>query len=130
MEQFVEYIKSLTGARFTGPVSQGLIIKSQSSLGVKFSDEYLALLRNFGNMFYKHNEVLGLTTEHIDDCYSYTAEAREEDPTIPQNMYVISSAGIDGILFLQDAEGNVYQHTPFGECKHMYDSLEAFIKSF
>ena len=130
MEQFVEFIKSLTGARFSGPVSQGLIIQSQSSLGVKFAEEYLTLLRNFGNMFYNRNEVLGLTTDHIDDCYSYTVEAREEDPTIPQNLYVISSAGIDGILFLQDSEGNVYQHAPFGECKHLFNGLEAFIKSF
>lgn len=130
MENFIEYIKSLPGARFSGPVSQELIIKSESSLGVKFAEEYLALLHTFGNMFYNHNEILGLMPDHIDDCYSYTIEAREEDSSVPHNCYVISSAGIDGILFLQDSEGHIYQHFPFGKCKLLFNSLEDFIKSF
>lgn len=130
MTNIVNYIQSLTSARFTGPVSYGLIIKSESSLGVKFAEDYKLFLRNFGDMLYAHNEILGLNTDHLDDCVSWTLEAREEDETIPDNLYVISSAGIDGVLYLQGTDGVVYQHIPFSECTKKADNLEAFIKSF
>ena len=130
MDTFINYIKGLSGTHFTGPVSQGIIIKSESSLGVKFSAEYSAFLRNFGNMLYKHNEILGLNADHFDDCVSWTLEAREEDETIPTNMYVISTAGIDGVLYLQDTKGQIYQHLPYNECTIKANSLEEFIKSF
>ena len=130
MDNFISFIKSLSNAHFTGPVSQGLIIKSECSLGIKFSSEYTEFLRNFGNMLYNHNEILGLNADHLDDCVSWTLEAREEDETIPDNLYVISSAGIDGILYLQGTDGVVYQHIPFAECTKVADSLEGFIKSF
>lgn len=116
MTKFTDFIQTLTTARFTRPVSQGLIIKSECSLGVTFAEDYTSLLRNFGGMMYNHNEILGLNVEHDNDCVSYTLEAREEDETIPVNMYVISCAGIDGILYLQDSHGVVYQHVPFSEC--------------
>lgn len=130
MTNIVNYIQSLTSARFTGPVSYGLIIKSESSLGVKFAEDYKLFLRNFGDMLYAHNEILGLNTDHLDDCVSWTLEAREEDETIPDNLYVISSAGIDGVLYLQGTDGVVYQHIPLSECTKKADNLEAFIKSF
>ncbi|MDE5758697.1 MAG: SMI1/KNR4 family protein [Allobaculum sp.] len=130
MRNIIEYIKSLTSARFTKPVSQGLIVKSECSLGVAFANDYTLLLRNFGGMMYNHSEILGLNVEHDNDCVSYTLEAREEDDTIPTDMYVICDAGIDGILFLQSQNGNIFQHVPFGECTKKADSLEDFIKSF
>lgn len=130
MANIIDYIKSLTTARFTKPVSQGLIVKSECSLGVTFADDYTLLLRNFGDMMYNHNEILGLNSEHDNDCYSYTLEAREEDDTIPMDMYVISDSGIDGILYLQSTNGNVFKHAPFGECSLVANNLEDFIKSF
>lgn len=130
MEDFIKFLNSLPNAHFTGPVSQGLIIKSESSLGVKFSPEYTIFLRNFGNMLYNHNEILGLNVDHFDDCVSWTLEAREEDDSIPDNLYVIASAGIDGILYLQAENGIVYQHRPFSVCTKKAESLEDFIKSF
>lgn len=130
MEDFIKFLNSLPNAHFTGPVSQGLIIKSESSLGVKFSPEYTIFLRNFGNMLYNHNEILGLNVDHFDDCVSWTLEAREEDESLPENMYVISTAGIDGILYLQNTEGIVFQHIPFSPCTRKANSLEEFIKTF
>ncbi len=130
MENFNNYIKSLKNTHFTEPISQGLIVMSECSLGVKFSPEYTVFLRNFGNMLYKHIEVLGLNENHFDDCVSWTLEAREEDESIPMNMYVVSCAGIDGVLYLQDSQGVVYQHIPFQQCSIKANSLEDFIKSF
>lgn len=130
MANIINYIQSLTSARFTGSVSQGLIIKSECSLGVKFAEDYTLFLRNFGDMFYNHNEILGLNADHFDDCVSNTLEARKEDETIPDNLYVISSAGIDGILYLQGSNGVIYQHIPFNKCTIKANSLEEFIKSF
>ena len=130
MEELIKFLNSLTNAHFTGPVSQGLIIKSESALAIKFSPEYSIFLRNFGNMLYNHNEILGLNADHFDDCVSWTSEAREEDETVPEEMYVISTAGIDGILYLQDTDGIVYKHLPFGKCTKVAESLEEFIKMF
>ncbi|MBD5361077.1 MAG: hypothetical protein HDR87_10280 [Bacteroides sp.] len=130
MLNIIDYIKSLKSARFTKAVSQGLIVKSECSLGVTFANDYTLLLRNFGGMMYNHNIILGLNVEHNNDCVSFTLEAREEDDTVPTDMYVICDAGIDGILFLQAQNGNVFQHAPFGECTKIADSLEDFIKSF
>lgn len=129
MANIIDYIKSLTTARFTKPVSQGLIVKSECSLGVTFANDYTLLLRNFGGLMYNHNEILGLNAEHDNDCVSYTLEAREEDDTIPVDMYVISDAGIDGILYLQSHNGKVFQHAPFGDCIIKADSLEDFLRS-
>lgn len=129
MADITDYIKSLTSVYFTKPVSQGLIVKSECSLGVTFAYDYSLLLSNFGGMMYNHKEILGLNADHDNDCYSYTLEAREEDETIPVHMYVISDAGIDGILYLQATNGNVFQHRPFGECILIANSLEDFLKS-
>ena len=130
MSEIITYIESLENTHCTGPVSHGLVVKSEDILGIQFSDDYKLLVKQFGNLMDKHREILGLSSNHIGDCVSYTLEARDEDDTIPTNVYVISCAGIDGILYLQGPEGSIYRHSPFGECVKIANSLEDFIKSF
>lgn len=127
MGNIINFIKNTRGFITSTPVTTELIRASQETLKVKFSEEYKEILLNFGALMYHGNEILGLNPDHLADCVNFTMDMKELDDSIPSSMYVIMMSNIDGLIYLQDEMGRVYEHFPFEKCKQISNNLEDFL---
>ena len=107
MSKILEKIDSFKRKRYTGGVSVDIIEEAEKTLSVTFANEYKDILTNYGFLFVKGEEFLGLDSNSYD-IVKATLEARDEYVDFPTGMYVIENIAIDGILLIQDATGNIY----------------------
>lgn len=118
-----EIVDSYSRKRATGAISEDKIISAENVLGLHFSPEYRELLTNYGSLFLKGEEFLGVEVVDI------TLKAREEYSDFPPSMYVISNTYIDGILLVQDISGVVYTYQPELGIQKIAVSLSEYISS-
>lgn len=118
-----EIVDSYSRKRATGAVSEDKIISAENVLALHFAPEYRELLTNYGSLFLKGEEFLGVEVVDI------TLKAREEYSDFPQSMYVISNTYIDGILLVQDISGVVYTYQPEQGIQKIAVSLSEYISS-
>ena len=103
----VEYLLSLPKMRNTGKASELEIAVAENELGLTFSDEYKEILKNLGAIRACSHEINGFTKSPSLNVIEMTKTAREYEK-IPHDMYVFESLGIDGIMMLQNAKGEVF----------------------
>lgn len=116
-------VDSFPQKRATGGVSEDKITSAENVLGLHFSPEYRELLINYGSLFLKGEEFLGIEVADI------TLRVREEYSGFPQDMYVISNTYIDGVLLVQDRKGMIYTYQSKGGSQKIADSLSEYISS-
>lgn len=126
----ISLFKSLPNVYFMGNFTEEAIAEAETKLCLSFASDYKEFLKNFGGMVYKQIEIIGINPEFPDNCVESTLEARSEDSSIPSDCYVISNPLIDGILYLQNASGQIYVHYPFMEPEKLFDNLQEFVLSF
>ncbi|MCR4577105.1 MAG: SMI1/KNR4 family protein [Clostridiales bacterium] len=106
------------------------ILNIEKNLGVRFSKEYKEFLSSIGVCMFNGHEIVGISQYSGLDVLSTTNEARELNPDVPANFYVIENAHFDGIYIWQDETGAVYQTYPNCQPKKIADSLyEYLVKS-
>lgn len=129
MKNTKQIIEELPEILSNGKVDDSLIKETQEKLGVDFSEEYSDVLKHFGFLMYNGNRYLGISRNGKYDLLSATNEARLQDPDFPQNMYVISNMGIDGILLLQDSCGHIYSYKKQCSLIKLSDSFIDYLNS-
>lgn len=112
-----------------GSIGIEQINSAELKLGFHFSPEYKEFLQYVGALIYKGNEICGITPYPTLDVIKLTVEARNNDPALPQSMYVVSALHIDGILILQNLEGKVFEYLPLHYTKQIFNSLADYIQS-
>ncbi|MBR4235492.1 MAG: SMI1/KNR4 family protein [Clostridia bacterium] len=115
-------LKDTTGA------SKESIVSAEEKLGVKFSDEYKALISNMGACIYKGHEIVGICKYPYLNVVDVTLEAREFNPIVPKNLYVVENTHFDSIYIWQDESGTVYQTYPNCKPKRIADSLSEYLE--
>lgn len=103
-------IDSLSGLRFTGGVRASSIQDAERELGLKFAPEYRLYLEKYGQIVADGIELTGLSNKVTTSVVNATNLLRRFSD-IPSNMYVIEDLEIDGIEYLQDESGKVYQYS-------------------
>lgn len=109
--------------RAAGGISADEIVSAEKVLGLHFAPDYRELLANYGSLFLKGEEFLGIEVVDV------TQNAKEEYSDFPQGMYVISKTYIDGILLVQDVNGTIYTYQPEKGCQKIAVSLAEYISS-
>lgn len=118
-----ELVNSFPRKRATGGVSEDKIVSAENVLGLHFAQEYRELLANYGSLFLKGEEFLGI------DVVDVTLKAKEGNPDFPQDMYVVSNTYIDGILLVQNASGSIYTYQPLHGIQKVATSLSVYIST-
>lgn len=126
--KIIETLQKIQKFRFTGPVSKEEIDAAESRLSLKFAEEYVAILRNYGSILLKGEEFFGID-DNSYDLVQATLEAHSENPKFPSNVYVIENMGIDGILLVQNNRGEIFTYQSGQSLKKVYDSLNDYILS-
>ena len=127
-ESVLQAIKTLEDLRFTKPADEERVSAAERQLGLNFAVDYKAYVRTYGVISAKGIELTGLTEIKRLDVVSVTKRERETNPFFPGNMYVIENIGIDGVLFLQNSEGEIYKFEQSGAIQKKFHSLEEYIK--
>ena len=128
MEKIIQTIESLPKKRFTGAVSDELIVNAEKQLGVSFSPEYKVFLKSFGSLLAKGEEIIGVTGKN-NNVVEATITARSESDNFPKGMYVISKCGVDGILLVQNPQGNVFSYQANSFLQKLGNSLSEYLES-
>ena len=104
----VNFIKLFKDLRYTGEISDEDISSAEESLNLKFSDEYKVILKTLGATRFNGTELNGLTKSPSLNVVEETKNFRELT-SIPNDLYVISSLGIDFVKIMQNEKGEVFQ---------------------
>lgn len=138
----VEYVNSLdcvSRSKILPTMEE--IRKAEQELGVKFADDYVKCLLNYGKLTVGDAELMGMsycdtssqTSINIyrnrDVVYqTLTLKNLECHAHVPKNMYIIHDLDIDMFLVWQDETGAVYSTLPWSGPKKEADSLAEYIK--
>ena len=103
------------------------INEAENRLGLKFSDEYRAMLQEFGIVSIYGHELIGLGASKRLDVVDNTLTEREINIDFPSEQYVVEETGMDGIVITQDQRGNVYQYQPNIPLKKIAGSISEYL---
>ncbi len=92
---------------FSG-VSEERIKQVEEELKLKFSDEYKDYLLEYGIASAEGHEFTGICKFPRLDVVYNTIKERENNESIPNNLYVVEQANIDDIIVWQSETGEVY----------------------
>ena len=126
MSNIIKTVDSFKRKRFTGCISQELIIDAEVELGTNIAPEYKEVLREYGSLCVNGEEFLGIGHDFYD-VVKATKEARESDKCFPLDVYVIENTAIDGILIVQRNSGEILSYQPNGKLQHIADNLEEYL---
>ena len=73
-------------------------------------------------------ELSGISDKVLTSVVKMTLEERERK-SIPDNTYVIEELDIDGIIYVQDTQGIIYEISPGAKPNKVADSLIQYIQS-
>lgn len=113
------------------PITIEEIRKAEEQLNLKFADDYIECMLNYGAMCACGVELITATnvSERLNVVYRTLDEkAQEYNVGIRDDMYLIEDMYIDGILCWQDASGAVYVSAPYVEPQKDCDSLLEFFQ--
>ena len=109
---FIDEITSLKYSETGEPATDKEIKDAEIELQVKFASDYDDYLRECGSLSWYGHILTGISKFPGVDVVKVTKEAREYNPQVPPEMYVIEEAHIDGIIVWQDPAGFIYQSMP------------------
>lgn len=112
-----------------GGVDDASIAQAETELGLRFSKDYHAYLKEMGCAHFYGHELTGLGCPSYIDVVMVTQAAREYYPDVPADCYVVEEAHIDGITYWQDASGAVYEAAPNGRPVKRHPSLAGYVGS-
>lgn len=126
---FKEVLDSKEGIYPGKKASDSEIKKVEEQLQLKFSDEYVEYLKEFGDLSYESHELTGITENNNLNVVFVTEYWRKKNSNISKEFYVIEDLKIDNVVFWQDRKGDIYQTIGNEVPKKMYESLLEYIKS-
>lgn len=92
---------------FLGPVKESKILDAEKRLGIKFSNEYIEIIKEYGVFSCSGHEFTGICKSKRLNVVDVTLAQRENNPNVT-DLYVIELANIDDIVIWQSSEGVVY----------------------
>ena len=103
------------------------ILQSEKQLALKFATEYREYTSEFGAVAVNGHELTGVVASKRLNVVSATKAEWAINPQVPNTMYVIENAGIDGIIIWQDEAGTIYQSAPNTKPKKIAASLAEYV---
>ncbi len=117
----VNFIKLFKDLKTTGGISNEEISSAERSLKLNFADEYKLILKGLGATRFNGKELNGLTKAPALNVIEETKNFRELT-NIPNNLYVISSLGIDFVRIMQNEKGEIFTGSS-SKVKKIADSI-------
>lgn len=127
MATIINTIQALPNLLPLKAASNTEITDAELQLRVRFSDEYKKYLSTFGAIIADGIELTGIAKSGHRNVVPVTKQEWELNSNVPHTMYVVESAGVDGIIIWQDVNGVIYQTSPNTQPKQIAKSLNDYI---
>lgn len=128
MGNFVEKLEKMPSFRKRKAASKEQIQNAEDSLALNFSKEYKEYLSEYGVASIFGHEFTGICNAKRLDVVAVTQEERENNQKVPNDLYVVEQANIDGTVIWQSRTGDVYQSQPNMKpvkiCNSLYEYIE------
>jgi hypothetical protein len=108
MNDIIAAIGGLSGLVSLRGASKEAVAQAEQALRLSFAADYRAYLEKHGLISARHIEITGLTESKRLNVVDATLAMRQAD-RLPPEMYVVEDTGIEGILILQNGNGEVFE---------------------
>ena len=130
MESIIDMLKEKDCFCSLKGVTEDEIRVAEQTLGLSFAKEYRAYLQTFGLASFQGHELTGIIQSPRLSVVAQTVAERNNNPHIPDDMYVIEIANIDGIVIWQGSTGEIfetiYDGVPTLICKSFSEYIEHY----
>ncbi len=109
------------------PATKMDVQKAEFDLGLSFSEEFKEYVLAYGVITAYRVEITGICSSKRLNVVDVTKAEREMNPYIPMDMYVIESTGYEGVIILQNAQGEIFSLVPHGVPKKIFESLADYL---
>lgn len=123
MHSLVENLQQVKGFIPYKRASVEEITQAEQALALVFADDYREILAYFGIASFDGHELTGICPFPRLNVVDVTQEERILNPNVPENIYVIEQAHIDGIVIWQAETGEVFQSMPHAPILKIANSL-------
>jgi hypothetical protein len=128
MSDIISTISSLKGLVSLKGVSKDAITNAEQALNLTFAQDFKTYLEKYGVISARHIELTGITDSKRLNVIDVTLAARQNNQ-FPQDLYVIEDTGIEGILILQNASGQIFELQSNGNLNKIFESLADYLTS-
>ncbi len=129
MKAFKDVVKEYDDFTSLGGASEAQIEKAEKELNVKFNEEYRDFLKECGSACANGHEFTGICNTERLSIVTMTQRARQKNPNIPLDLYVIESVGIDKILTWQNTSGELFQNVAGNLPERLKDNLCEYLNN-
>lgn len=112
----------------TSGASDELIKEAERQLNCRFADDYKKYLSTFGAISFGSTELTGLNIDSYANVVSVTLKEMQRHKNFPRDSIVLENTGMEGLLILQNEDGEVYEWVD-GEKKEVFSDLNDFLES-
>ncbi|MBR3794413.1 MAG: SMI1/KNR4 family protein [Clostridia bacterium] len=99
------------------------IDNAENALGLHFADDYREYLLAFAIASSDGHEFTGICNSKRLNVIDVTIAAKNSNPSIPRDWYVLEDANMDGIIIWQNKTGSIFQTQPNRETVKISDSI-------
>lgn len=85
------------------------IVAAEQRLGVAFPEQYKTYMKECGVLSFGSHEITGLGVDGYLNVVEATEAERKLGGSFPNDCILIENVGVDGILFVMDSTGWVYE---------------------
>lgn len=93
----------------TKGASEELIAEAERQLNLSFPEDYKQYLLMFGSISFGSTELTGLNIDNYANVVSVTLKEAQRSNSFPKEAIVLEDTGIEGLLILQQSDGEVYE---------------------
>ncbi len=126
MTDFISALKSHNDYIALNGADMASIESAESSLSLKFSAEYKNYLVTCGAASADGHEFTGIVDSKRLNVVDATIRAREVNPDVPADLYVVEEMTIDHIVIWQAENGSVYKTVGSNWPELIFDSLAEY----
>lgn len=128
MESIIDKLKAKDNFCFLAGATEKEVSTVEQQLGLTFAKEYRNYLLSFGLASFQGHELTGIIKAPRLNVVAQTLAERAKNPLVPNNLYVVEIANIDGIVIWQKSTGEIYKtiydSTPMLICKSLSNYIE------
>ncbi len=128
MNRILKYLKASKELFYLDGVSWEQVQEAQTALDVRFADEYLAVLLQFGVIVTDEHELTGLSGIHRLNIVDVTKAERNKNPEVPEGFYVVERVPAEQSVIWQNKQGEIVQSVDGQETKFLHNSLLEYLQ--
>lgn len=128
MSRIIDVIEGLDNLLSLKSASEEDINNIEKKLNIILAEEYKDYIIKYGAILADNHELTGFAKSKHRNVIEVTLREWELNEHINHDLYVVESAGIDGIIIWQDKSGKIYESKPNYPAVKISDSLADYLE--